>query len=156
MITISKITIAKPVTDVWRFFDNPDMMQWWLTGFKKFEPVSGIPGRPGAISKHFYEINGKTVEMTEEITVRKEYRELSGIIKNRWMVSRVTTTFRDVGDGHTEMTATVQSAFIPFLLKLFGPLTMKSGFQKRQDDDFRRFKLAVEEGGGDTARTKLS
>lgn len=144
MHTVSTAIIQKPVRDVWKFFDNPDNMPLWLTGFKRFEHVSGTPGKPGAVSKHYYEMNGRSIEMTETITVRNEYAEFSGTMTNQWMVSTLTTTFRDLGNGTTEITSAVDSAFTPFFLKVFGSLMMKSGFQKRQDEDLKRLKTVLE------------
>ncbi|MBI2429021.1 MAG: SRPBCC family protein [Ignavibacteriales bacterium] len=144
MRTISTVVINKPVKDVWKFFDDPDNMQLWLTGFKRFEHISGTTGKPGAVSKHYYEMNGRSIEMTETITVRKEFEEFSGTMTNQWMVSSLTTTFRDLGNGSTEMKSNVESTFTPFFLKLFGPLMMKKGFQKRQDEDLDRLKIILE------------
>lgn len=144
MRTVSTVVIHKPVKEVWNFFDNPDNMPLWLTGFKRFEHVSGTPGKPGAVSKHYYEMNGRSIEMTETITVRNEYSEFAGTMANQWMVSNLKTTFRDLGNGTTEMTSDVDSAFIPFFLRVFGPLMMKKGFQKRQDEDLKGFKTVLE------------
>lgn len=145
MRTVSTVIIHKPVQEVWRFFDDPHNMPLWLTGFKRFEHVSDTPGNPGAISKHYYEMNGRTIEMTETITVRNEYSEFSGTVTNQWMASTLTTTFRDLGNGSTEMTSSVDSTFTPFFLKLFISLMMKKGFQKRQDKDLNRLKTVLEE-----------
>ncbi len=144
MLATSRVVINRPVKTVWEFFDDPDNLPKWLTGFKRFEHVSGTPGEPGAKSKHYYEINGRSIEMLEEITVRKECEEFSGIISNQWMTSITKNTFRDLGDGRTEVTSTVTSEFKSFFLKLFGPLMMKKGFQRRQDADLLKLKDAVE------------
>lgn len=144
MLTVSTVVINRPVNVVWRFFDDPGNMPLWLTGFKRFEHVSGTPGKPGAVSKHFYEMNGRTIEMTEVITVRNENKEFSGTMTNQWMVSSLTTTFHDLGNGSTELKSSVESRFTPFFLKLFGTLMMKKGFQKRQDEDLNKLKSILE------------
>ena len=144
MLTISKVIINKPTTTVWKFFDNPENLPKWLTGFKRFEHISGIPGKPGAKSKQYYEMNGRSIEMLEEITVRKECEEFSGIMTNKWMTSSVTNTFTDLGDGRTELVSSVSSIFKPLFLKLLGNILMKKGFQQRQNADLQKLKEVLE------------
>jgi uncharacterized membrane protein len=138
------IVIRRPVSNVWNFFTDVDTLRHWLTGFQRFEHLSGTPGQPGARSKHIYAMNGRTIEMIEEITVRTENREFSGILTNEWMVSTIRTVFKDLGASGTEITSVVESRFIPWYLKIVGPLVMKKGFQARQDADVKRFKEYVE------------
>ena len=147
MLATSRVIINRPVKTVWEFFDNPDNLSKWLTGFKRFEHISGTPGKPGAKSKQYYEMNGRSIEMLEEITVRKECEEFSGIISNKWMTSTTKNTFHDLGDGRTELVSSVESAFKPFFLKLLGSIMMRKGFQQRQDADLEKLKEVLESGG---------
>lgn len=92
-------------------------------------------------------MNGRSIEMLEEITVRKEYEEFSGVMTNQWMTSSLTNTFRDLGEGKTEVTCSVSSQFNSFFLKLLGPVIMKKGFQQRQDADLQKLKEIIENTG---------
>lgn len=143
MKIISRVAIDTPVKKVWDFFDNPDNMHLWLTGFKRFEPLSGKQGEVGATAKHVYEDRGRTIEMIEEITRKDMYRRFHGTLKHSSMTSLIETEFIDVNGTRTEMIATVDVTFHSFLFKLMSPL-MKGAFQKRQDGDFVKFKSCVE------------
>jgi len=138
------IVVRRPVSVVWKFFVDVDTLRHWLTGFQRFEHLSGTPGRLGARSKQIYNVNGRTIEMIEEITVRTDEQEFSGTLTNEWMVSNIRTVFKDLGPSGTEITSVVESRFIPWYLKIIGPLVMKKGFQARQDADMKRFKGYVE------------
>jgi uncharacterized protein YndB with AHSA1/START domain len=39
---------------VWKAFDNPDNLRKWQPALDSFEPVSGTPGQPGAVSRLTY------------------------------------------------------------------------------------------------------
>lgn len=142
----SKVVIERPVDEVWQFFDNPDNMGRWLRGFKRFEPLSGEPGQPGAKARHVYEERGRKLEMVEEVTAREEHERFEGRLTHKTMESDLTTTFRDLGEGRTELICSVDTHFRSFPLRLFGPL-MKGTFQRRQDGDFQRLKQVIEGEG---------
>lgn len=138
----SKLTINKPVKVVWNFFDNPDNMKLWLTGFQKFEPISGTPGEVGAKSKHTYLDRGRTIELIEEITKKVPLKEFHGMLTHASMTSAIQNTFDSQGTA-TSITceADIQFKSLPF--KLLSPL-MKGMFQKRQDNDLNTFKTLIE------------
>lgn len=145
MIIASKIIINKPVKEVWDFFDNPDNMHLWLTGFKRFEQISGEKGTVGAKARHIYENRGKTFEMIEEITKREEYKNFSGTLSHKSMESTIETNFEDLNHNRTSIICLVNVKFKSLFLKIFGKL-MQRPFQKRQDKDFNTLKSVIESG----------
>ena len=42
------IEIDKPLTEVYRAFNNPDNLPRWLTGLQRTEQISGTPGEVGS------------------------------------------------------------------------------------------------------------
>ncbi len=143
MKVFSKVIINKPVEEVWAFFDNPDNLSKWLTGFVSFENISGLPGQVGTKSKHIYENNGKNLELIELITSRIENKEFKGTLSHKMMVSTMDNQFKDLGNGRTELTADVETKFKSLVFQILSPI-MKRNFQKRQDEDLRRLKYAIE------------
>lgn len=145
MQTISKVTINKPVAEVWRFIDNPDNLTKWLTGFIKFEPISGVLGTVGAKAKHIYEMNGKRFEMIEEITSRVENKEFSGVLTHAMMVSKIKMLFKEAGNNSTEVESSADTTLKSFGMRVMSFL-IKRSFQKRQDEDLKRLKEVIESG----------
>lgn len=140
---ISKVVINRPVSVVWEFFDNPDNLKLWLTGFVSFEHLSGTKGEPGARSKHTYAMNGKTMEMIEEISVREPYKTFNGTITGPMITSVLRNEFKDLGNGTTELVSDTDVEFKGMLMKIVS-MFIKGSFQKRQDDDLQKFKTLVE------------
>ncbi len=144
-ITTSLI-INKPVVAVWNFFDNPDNMGKWLTGFKSFETISGIQGQVGAKARHVYQEGKRTIILDEEITARQKYHHFAGILTHDNMTALIDVTFTDLHDGRTKVDTTSEYTFHTFLYK-FMSLFIKGSIQKRQDGDYHRMKEAIEAEG---------
>ena len=138
----STVIINRPLKEVWEFFDDPDNLKLWLTGFIRFEPLSGTPGSVGARSKHVYEMNGRTFELIEEVTHREEYRRLNGEFTSSMMDSRISNTFHDLNTGSTKVQSESDVTF-KGIMKLFS-LFMKNGFRQRQDADLNKLKMVIE------------
>jgi uncharacterized membrane protein len=139
----NQIIINKPIVEVWNFYDNTDNMGKWLTGFEKFEHVSGVLGHEGAKSKHYYNEKGRTVILNEEILERHKYHQLKGKLSDNSMDCIVDTHFTDLHDGRTEMTTISDITFKTFPMKYIATL-MKGSIKKRQDADFYKLKAAIE------------
>ena len=67
MLTRTTIIIRKPIKEVWTFFKNPDNLKLWLSGFQKYEQVSGEPGTVGSKARHYFIEKGKELVLDEEI-----------------------------------------------------------------------------------------
>lgn len=138
------VTINKPIKEVWDFYDNPDNLKLWLTNFKTYECISGNPGEAGTKAKHTYEEKGQLITMYETITEKVPYHKLSGTLSMPKMLeSNIQTVVREIAKDKTELTCVTNTKFEMFSLKLFGFL-LKRGFQKRQDSDLNKLKLAIE------------
>lgn len=143
MIICSKIIINKPIDIVWEFHNNPDNMSLWLSGFKKFEHLSGELGKVGAKAKHIYENGGKRLEMIEEITKMDPHKIFSGILTHKSMESTIETNFENLNNQRTGVICIVDTKFKSSFFTLFDRL-MKGRFQKRQDKDFNTLKSVIE------------
>jgi uncharacterized protein YndB with AHSA1/START domain len=137
------LIINKPVVMVWNFFDNPNNMGKWLTGFKSFELVSGSQGQVGSKARHVYEEGSRKIVLDEEITARQKYHHFAGKLTHPTMTSLVDITFTDLHDGRTQVVAINDFAFQTFLYKLMSPF-ISGSIRKRQDGDYQRLKEAIE------------
>ena len=145
MLTETKIMINRPVKEVWDFFKNPDNLVRWLSGFQKFEHVSGTPGTVGAKAKHHFLERGKELVLDGELTEVVEEKRIIGILDSSMMLNKVTNSFTDMGNDQTEVSLSSDTQFKGFLWKQVGPL-MKGEFKKRQEKDLQTLKDLLENG----------
>jgi uncharacterized membrane protein len=145
MLTESTVVINKPVNEVWEFFKNPDNLILWLSGFQKFEHVSGIPGTVGAKAKHHFIERGKELILDGELTEVIDEKRIIGILDSSMMLNTVTNSFNDIGNDQTEISISSDTQFKGFLWKQIGPL-MKGEFKKRQEKDLQTLKQVLENG----------
>lgn len=145
MLTETKITINKPVKEVWEFFQNPDNLKFWLSGFQKVEHISGEPGAAGSKAKHYFLERGKELILDEEIIEVIPGKKFAGTLDSSMMINHVTSYFTDLGNGTTEYSLSSDTQFKGLLWKQVGPL-MKGEFKKRQERDLHMLKQVLENG----------
>jgi uncharacterized protein YndB with AHSA1/START domain len=63
-----ELPIHKSRAEVWKTFDNPENMKKWQPSLIKFEPVSGTPGQPDAVSKLTYNEGRGEFVLIEKVT----------------------------------------------------------------------------------------
>lgn len=143
MLTEMRIIINRPVREVWEFFQNPDNLKLWLSGFQKVEHVSGVPGTVGAKAKHYFLERGKELILDEEILEVIPEKKFVGTLGSSMMLNTVTNYFKDIGNGQTEYSISSDTQFKGFLWKQIGPL-MKGEFKKRQERDMQTIKEVLE------------
>jgi uncharacterized membrane protein len=145
MLTESKVIINKPVKEIWDFFKNPDNLKLWLSGFQRFEHVSGIPGTVGAKAKHHFLERGKELILDGELTEVTEEKRIIGILDSSMMSNTVTNNFNELGNDQTEVSLSSDTQFKGFPWKQIGPL-MKGEFKRRQESDLQTLKHILENG----------
>ena len=143
MLTQTTVIINKPIKEVWKFFKDPDNLKFWLSGFQKFELVSGEPGSVGSKTKHYFLEKGKELVLDEEIIEIIPEKKFEGTLASSMMVNTVTNYFNDLGNDQTEYSITADTAFKGFVWKQLGPL-MKGEFKKRQEKDIQTLKQVLE------------
>jgi uncharacterized membrane protein len=139
---VHEIVIAKIRDEVWALFDNFDNMKHWQPTLQSFTPVSGTPGQPGAVTKLVYLENGRTIELIETITERKQPDSFSGTYSNEMVTNTIKNTFSEAGPGSTRWVMECEFELKGFL-KLIG-FMMKGAFKKRVQEDCERFKKFAE------------
>ena len=145
MLTESKVIINRAVKEVWEFFKDPDNLKLWLSGFQKFEHVSGIPGTVGAKAKHHFLERGRKLILDGELTEVVPEKKIIGILDSSMMVNEVTNSFTDLGNDQTEVLLSSDTQFKGFFWKQAG-LLMKGEFRKRQEKDLQTLKQVLENG----------
>ena len=138
-----ELPIHKPRVDVWKAFDNTENIKKWQPTLIKFEPVSGTPGQPGAISKLTYEEGGREFTLIEKITHCNEPSSFDGIYENNFTDNIVRNKFIERGQHQTLWVTETEFRFKTLIMKIMGPL-MKKNFVARTQKDMERFKEMAE------------
>ncbi len=138
-----ELIINKPKSEVWKAFDDPENLKKWQPTLVKFEPVSGIPGQPGAISKLTYEEGGREFSLIEKITHRDEPNSFDGVYENNFTDNIVRNKFIELGQHQTVWAMETEFRFKTLIMKIMGPL-MKKNFVARTQKDMERFKEMAE------------
>jgi len=138
-----EIVINRPGADVWKAFDNVENMKKWQPTLVKFEPVSGTPGQPGAVSKLIYKEGEREFSLIEKITYRDESHSFDGIYENDFADNVIKNKFIEQGKDKTLWVMETEFKFKTLLMKIIGPL-MKKNFVTRTQRDMQRFKEMAE------------
>ena len=138
-----ELLINKPKSEVWKAFDDPENLKKWQPTLVKFEPVSGIPGQPGAISKLTYEEGGREFSLIEKITHRDEPNSFDGVYENNFADNIIRNKFIKLGQHQTVWAMETEFRFKTLIMKIMGPL-MKKNFVARTQKDMERFKEMAE------------
>ena len=138
-----ELPINKPRAEVWKAFDNVENMKKWQPTLITFEPVSGTPGQPGAVSKLTYEEGGREFALIETITHREEPNRFDGLYENNFADNVIKNTFIEHDKDQTRWVMETEFKFKTLLMKIMGPL-MKKNFVKRTQRDMERFKEMAE------------
>lgn len=145
MLTETKVIINKPIKEVWEFFKDPDNLVLWLSGFQRFEHISGTPGTVGAKAKHHFLEKGKELILDGELTEVIPEKRITGTLDSSMMLNTVTNSFNGLENSQTELSISSDTQFKGFLWKQLGPL-MKGEFKKRQERDLQTLKHLLENG----------
>ena len=138
-----EFSINKPLAEVWKAFDNIENMKKWQPTLVKFEPISGISGQPGAVSKLTYEEGGREFTLIEKITHRDEPGSFDGVYENNFTDNTVRNKFIELGHNQTLWVMETEYRFKTLIMKVMGPL-MKKKFFARTQKDMERFKEMAE------------
>ena len=137
-----EIIIDLPIEKTIKIFDNPENLKKWMIGLESFEHISGVPGQSGAHSRLTFNENGRKLEMTETITVRKLPDEFSSIYETRGVKNITVNRFIDGGSEKTRWISDHEVNFTG-IMKLMGTL-MRGVFPKRTKKYMMSFKKFAE------------
>jgi hypothetical protein len=138
-----ELLINESRAEVWNAFDDPEKMKIWQPSLIRFEPVSGTPGQPGAVSKLTYKENDREFSLMETITHRREPECFHGVYDNPFAENSIHNVFIEQGDGQTLWVMETDYKFKTLIMKILGPLLRKN-YITRTQKDMERFKEMVE------------
>lgn len=141
MKIVCEVDIALPRERVIALFDDPANMKKWQPDLLRFEPVSGTPGQPGAVSRLVYKAGKGEFDMLETITTRNLPDEFSGTYDNKMGRTAIRNLFTDRG-ASTRWVAEAEFAPKGFM-KVLSPF-VGAMMRKQTQAMLERFKAFAE------------
>jgi hypothetical protein len=139
--------INVPIEKAYELFVNKDNLKEWQKELVSYEPMSGISGEVGAVTK----LNYKTVTIVETVSFINKPYEVRGVYEHKLkrrektiMVHNTSNRFIQVGANKTLFELEMQDVkFFGFLPKLMSKL-MGRMFEKYHQNEVDQFKLFAE------------
>lgn len=137
-----RITIDRPIGEVWNFLDDPRRQPQWQQDLADYQPLSGEPGRAGSKAKLTFREGAKKLILTEEIKERRPEEKIKVLLAHDMV--RTRRELRLVGQGdRTELIVTTDTQFTSLPYQLMAPF-MKGSFARRLRGDLERLKTTLE------------
>lgn len=122
-------------------FKNPDNLIHWQDGFKRIEPISGVPGTIGATSRLHYE----RLSLMETIIRNELPEEFKAKYEHKHMVSTMSCRFQAVDEVTTRLEQEIHytqfNGFLPKVMARLFPGMFRKQVQKWLDQ-FKHFAEA--------------
>lgn len=149
------VEIGLPRYEVLRLLSDPGHLSKWLRGLVSHEPVSGVHGEVGTVSRVVFRNGSEEMEGTETIT-RREPADVAGlsgetdVLFERELVAdgmRNVTRDRliEMNPRRTRWESENEYRFDSLKMRLLTPV-MRGEFQKQTRQHMRDFKAYAEQG----------
>jgi len=136
------IDIDQPLAKVAALFANPTHLGEYQKRFLRKEVFSGIAGEDGAISKMYYKMGNREMELTETITANRLPYSFEASYHHKHMDNTLTSTFTKLSDTKTrfiwEGEYTAFRGLIPKMMAFFVPKIFEKQAQQWMDN-FKKF-----------------
>ena len=138
----TEVSIHLPREKVIEKFDSTENLYKWQPGLKKFEPLSGEPGKEGSKSTMVYEGRKGDLVMTETIVLNKFPDEFHTIYTAKGVYNEMYNYFTEPEPGIT-LWKTVSVFRFKGLMALMAPF-MGKAFTDNTLLSMERFKVFAE------------
>ena len=138
----AQVNVDKPVSDVFKTFNNPENIKKWIPEVKSFEVVSENPGKIGSVYKIVVDNQGQDITMTEKVMAFVENEKVTLFFDAEGMLKKDDYTFTEK-DGITTviLNATCQSD--TYIMACIFPY-FKGTFKKQDQSYLNNFKEFAE------------
>ena len=136
------IVVKKPKEEVIELFHNPEFYPKWMHGLQKHEVVKGASGKEGTISKFYFKMGKREMEMEEEVLKNNLPDEYIVSYNAKNVYNKVCSRFEELSDGKTRVYNDQEFQFKGFM-KLMGWM-MPGAFKKQSKKYLADFKNFIE------------
>lgn len=138
-----ELLIHKPRAEVWKFFRDREKLRIWQPTLMQVEPIHGVSGQPGAVSKWTYKENEREFSLTEKVLRREDPGRFESLFENQFASNTENNLFIEQSKGETLWTVEITYQFKTLLMKILGPL-LKKNYVARSQKEMERFKETIE------------
>ena len=138
----STIIVDRPVDKSFMVFLDARKMSEWLTGFRRLEPISGMPNIPGSKFRMIMEVNGREVSVTQEVTGFKWNELFAFKLEHDIMTVSSEVTFKSK-EMKTEITARNRVYGKNLFWKSMN-VFLKKSMSRQAQEDYTKLKEVIE------------
>ncbi len=139
------IEIAKPRSEVVKYFADPSFLGEYQDGFIKKVLVSGEKGKEGAVSKMYYKSGSRDMELTETIIANRLPDSFESFYHHKHMDNTMNCKFIELDEKSTRYEYAFEYTRINWLMPKLMAILFPWMYRKPADKWMRQFKEFVEE-----------
>lgn len=149
------VEIGLPRDEVVRLLSDPEHLPFWLRDLVSHEPVSGVHGEVGTVSKVVFRNGPELMEATETVTMREPADpigipgEAEVIFERELVADGMRNVTRDqlieLNPRRTRWESQSDYRFDSLKMRLLAPV-MRTAFQKQTRKHMQDFKAFAEQG----------
>lgn len=149
------LEIALPRQQVVLLLSDPELLPMWLRGLVRHEPVDGVHGRVGTISRVVLRMGEQEMEASETIT-RREPADVRGlsvddfvqfdreiVAEGMWSITRDRLT--EIGPARTLWASENEYRFDHLPMRMVSPF-MRGAFRTQSRQHMQDFRAFAEQG----------
>ena len=138
------IDTNKPRAKVAELFVDPNSLKEYQDGFLKKELVTGQMGQEGAISKMYYKLGKRDMELTETITKNRLPDSFEAFYHHKHMDNTMKCRFVPLDDNKTRYEYEFEYTRISWVMPKLMAIIFPGMFRKQGEKWMRQFKAFAE------------
>ncbi|MEO9966920.1 MAG: SRPBCC family protein [Reichenbachiella sp.] len=138
------IVIAKDRATVVKLFADPKYNKEYQDGFMSKELISGTQGQDGAVSKIFFEHNGREMVLTETITSNQLPDTYEAFFHHEHMDNTMKCNFVSLDENSTRYEYEYEYTRINWVMPRLMAILFPGMYRKPAEKWLNQFKLFVE------------
>ncbi|HZW62936.1 MAG TPA: SRPBCC family protein [Flavobacteriaceae bacterium] len=136
-------TIDKPLKEVMEKFNDPEGVKHWMEGLNRTEPVSGTPGKVGAVTDFYFLHKNKEMKITETILEENLPEQIKFSYQSPMGSNEVEMRFEELSNNSVKQTNNT-SFELQGAMRVMG-FFIKGMFKKQSLKYMNAFKQYVEQ-----------
>lgn len=138
------VEIAKPRSEVVKYFVDPSYLGEYQDGFVKKDLISGDQGKDGAISKMYYKYGNRDMELTETIISNQLPDLFESSYHHKHMDNTMKCKFTELDDQRTKYEYEFEYTRINWIMPKLMAILFPGMYKKQGEKWMKQFKEFVE------------
>ena len=138
----AEVSVNKPITEVFKTFNNSGNIKKWIPEIKSFEVVNNNPGKIGSVYKIVIDANGQEITMTEKVKAYVENEKVTLFFDAENMLKTDDYIFTE-NNGITTITLNASCQSDSYIMACLFPY-FKGTFKEQDQTYLNNFKEFIE------------